>query len=163
MRTFPVVCLVAAVAAFPLRGQVPRQPDVLRIGAPVRVTTSDFPGSPLVGVFAGTVGDTILVGIPGGSDALRLSLRNVSRIETQVGRRSRATTGAVIGMLAGTALGGIVAGVASKNGLVPSDAGLIIGGGGVGAILGGIVAGTVFRAPRWVLVPLDLVAEPTAP
>ena len=160
MRTLAAWLVVAAAVAAPLRGQVPSQPDVLRIGAPIRVTTSDFAGAPIVGVFAGTVGDTILVGVPGGSDALRLPRRNISRVETQVGRRSAAATGAVIGMLAGAGIGGIIAVAAQKNGLGPTDAGLFMGGGALGAIVGGVVAGSVFTAPRWVVVPLELVSEP---
>ncbi len=157
-------CLIAAaVAACPLRGQTPRQPQVLRIGAPIRVMTADYPGAPLVGVFAGLVGDTILVGLPGGSDAIRLSAG-----ASRGSRRASATapgagSGALIGMLAGTLAGGIAAGATSPHGLQPSAAGLFLGGGAIGAIAGGVLGGLVFKAARWVVIPLDMLSESAEP
>jgi len=158
-------CLVAAVvAACPLLGQqAPRQPQVLRIGAPIRVTSTDYPDAPLVGVFAGTLGDTILVGLPGGSDAFRLLRASVIRIETRVGRRSAAGAAAVLGMAIGTGVGGIVAAATSPHGLEPSSAGLFLGGGALGAILGGVLGGVVFKAPRWVVVPPEMLTESAEP
>jgi hypothetical protein len=163
VRTLGTCLIVAAVAACPLRGQQPRQPQVLRIGAPIRVTTADYPGAPLVGVFAGIVGDTLLVGLPGGSDALRLSRGGVTRIETRVGRRSGAGSGALIGMLAGTLAGGIAAAATSPHGLEPSAAGLVLGGGAIGAIAGGVLGGLVFKAPRWVVIPTNMLTESAEP
>lgn len=163
MRTLGTCLVVAAVAACPLRGQQPRPPQVLRIGAPVRVTTDDVPGAPVVGMFAGTVGDTMLVGLEGGSDALRLPRGNILQIETRVGRRSSAGTAAVIGMLVGTGVGGLVAAATSPHGLEPSAAGLFLGGGAVGAIVGGVLGGLVFKADRWVVVPVSMLLEPAGP
>jgi hypothetical protein len=136
---------------------------VLRIGAPIRVSTTDYPGAPLVGVFAGIVGDTILVGLPGGSDALRLARGSVTRIETRVGRRSGAGFGALIGMLAGTLAGGIAAAATSPHGLEPSAAGLFLGGGAIGAIAGGVLGGLVFKAARWVVIPPGMLTESAEP
>ncbi len=161
-----LVCLAAALAAGPLAAQapagprVPSQPDVLRIGAPIRVTTSEFPGAPVVGVFAGVLGDSILVGIPGGSDALRLLRRDMTRAETQIGRRSAAANGVVIGMIAGTAAGGLFALASAKHGLGPTDAGLFLGGGALGALVGGVLGGTILNRARWVVVPLEALADP---
>lgn len=163
MRTLGTFLIAAAVAACPLRGQQPRQPQVLRIGAPIRVTTSDYPDAPLVGVFAGLVGDTLLVGLPGGSDALRLARGNVTRIETRVGRRSGAGSGALIGMLVGTGVGAIAAAASSPHGLEPSSAGLFLGGGALGAIAGGVLGGLVFKAARWVVIPPDMLTESAEP
>jgi hypothetical protein len=163
VRTLGTFLVAAAVAACPLRGQQPRQPQVLRIGAPIRVTTSDYPDAPLVGVFAGLVGDTLLVGLPGGSDALQLSRASITRVETRVGRRSGAASGALIGMLAGTVAGGVAAAVSSPHGLEPSAAGLFLGGGAIGAIAGGALGGVVFKAARWVVIPLDMLTESAEP
>lgn len=163
MRTLGTCLVAAAVAVCPLRGQQPRQPQVLRIGAPVRVTSTDYPGAPLVGMFAGTVGDTLLVGLPGGSDALRLPRASVTRVETRVGRRSGAGSAAVLGMLIGVGAGSLAAAATSPHGIGPAAAGLILGGGAVGAIVGGVLGGVVFKAARWVVIPLELLTESAEP
>ena len=104
------VGLVLAVLAAATAGgaQAQREPS-LQVGAPVRISGLDVPGSPLTGMYAGRVGDTVLIGIPGGSDAIRVPRRAVTHLEVQLGMRSGAARISVLGLLAGTAAAGAVA------------------------------------------------------
>jgi len=136
-----------------------RAQDVLQIGAQVRISGLDLPGSPVVGMYAGAVGDTVLIGLPGGSDALRVPRRAITHLEVQLGMRSGAARTSVLGMLAGTAAAGAVA-LAVRARIRPIEGlGVVLAGGAVGTMAGGLAGQTMFRAPRWVEAPLEMLRE----
>jgi hypothetical protein len=149
-----VLAVLAAATAG--RAQAQREPS-LQVGAPVRVSGLDVPGSPLTGMYAGRVGDTVLIGIPGGSDAVRVARRAISHLEVQIGRRSGAARASIVGMLAGITAGGAVAfGVRSRI-ETGQGAGLIVAGSAVGIMAGGLLGHVLFRAARWVAAPLEML------
>jgi hypothetical protein len=152
------VGLVLAVLAAATAGgaQAQREPS-LQVGAPVRVSGLDVPGSPLTGMYAGRVGDTVLIGIPGGSDAVRVPRRAISHLEVQIGRRSGAARASIVGMLAGITVGGAVAFAVRSRIETGQGAGLIVAGSAVGIMTGGLLGHVLFRAARWVAAPLSML------
>jgi hypothetical protein len=156
-----VLAVLAAAAAGGAQAQ--REP-ALQVGAPVRVSGIDVPGSPLVGMYAGRVGDTVLIGIPGGSDALRVPRRAITHLEVRIGRRSGAARASLAGMLAGVAVGGAVAFAIRSRIETGQAGGLVVAGSAVGVIAGGLLGHVLFRPARWVAAPLEtLDAEERGP
>ena len=150
--------LVLAVLAAATAGgaQAQREPS-LQIGAPVRVSGIDVPGSPLAGMYAGRVGDTVLIGVPGGSDAVRVPRRAITHLEVQMGRRSGAARASIVGMLAGVAAGGAVAFAIRSRIETGQGAGIIVAGSAAGIMAGGLLGHVLFRAARWVAAPLEML------
>jgi hypothetical protein len=136
-----------------------RAQHVLRIGAPVRVSGLEVPGSPLTGVLAGLSGDTVLIGVPGGIEALRIPRAAITHVWGQAGRRSGAARIALIGMLAGTAAGVALAAASTDDVQGPSSPGIILGSGTAGLLLGAGLGQLVLREARWVETPLEMLDE----
>jgi len=149
-----VLAVLAAATASGAQGQ--RAP-ALQVGAPVRVSGPEVPGSQLTGMYAGRVGDTVLIGIPGGSDALRVPRRAISHLEVQIGRRSGAARASVVGMLAGMTAGGVVAFALRSRIETGQGAGIVVAGSAVGIMTGGLLGHVLFRAARWVTAPLEML------
>jgi hypothetical protein len=149
--------VLAVLAASTVGGAQGQRAPALQVGAPVRITGLDVPGSPLTGMYAGRVGDTVLIGIPGGTDALRVPRRAITHLEVQLGMRSGAARTSVLGLLAGTAAAGAVA-LAVRARIRPVEGlGVVLAGGAVGTMAGGLAGQTMFRAPRWVEAPLEML------
>lgn len=152
---FALVAALAAAASAPgLHAQL-----VLRIGAPVRVSGLDVPGSPLTGVLAGLSGDTVLIGLPGGVEAVRIPRRAITHVWGQAGRRSGAARISLLGMLVGGAAGIAIAAASTSDINGPSSPGIILGAGTIGLMLGGALGHTVLREVRWVETPLEMLDE----
>ena len=151
------LAVLAVLAAATAGGaQAQREPS-LEVGAPVRVSGLDVPGSPLTGMYAGRVGDTVLIGIPGGSEALRVPRRAITHLEVQMGRRSGAARVSIVGMLAGITAGGAVAFAIRSRIETGQGAGIIVAGSAVGIMAGGLLGHVLFRAARWVAAPLEML------
>jgi hypothetical protein len=150
-----LVTALAAVAFAPgLRAQ-----RVLQIGAPVRVSGYDVPGFVVTGMLAGLAGDTILIGVPGGTEAVRVPRRTITHVWGQAGRRSGAMRASLWGMLAGSAVGVAIAFASTNDIDGPSSPGIILGAGTVGLMLGAGLGHVVFREARWVEAPLEMLDE----
>jgi hypothetical protein len=152
--------LVAAAALVaPLHAQRQR---VLQVGAPLRLAGSEVPGGVVTGVLAGVTRDTVLVGVPGGSEALRVPRTAVTHLYLQVGRRSGSGRASMIGLVAGTAAGAALAFVFRNRMTTPGV--FVVAGGAGGAIVGGVVGQYLFRVPRWQEAPVawldDAVERP---
>ena len=149
-----VAVVVGAVWTPGLRAQ-----RVLQIGAPVRVSGLDVPSSPLTGVLAGLSGDTVLIGVPGGVEAVRIPRRAITHVWGQVGRRSGAARISLLGMVVGSAAGVAIA-LASTNDIDgPSSPGIVLGSGTIGLMLGGALGHLIIREARWVETPLEMLDE----
>jgi hypothetical protein len=151
--------LAALAVAWPLAAQ---QPRALQIGAPVRVSGLDVPGGVVTGLLAGVTRDTVLIGVPNGTEAVRIARAAVSHLFLQIGRRSGSGHAALIGIVVGTAAGSVMAFV-ERNRLTTPGVFVVAGGAG-GVMIGGLVGQFIFRVPRWQEVPLgwldDMAAEP---
>ena len=154
VRLALVVAVAGALWAPGLRAQ-----RVLRVGAPVRVSGFDVPGSPLTGVLAGLSGDTVLIGVPGGAEAVRVPRRAITHVWGQAGRRSGAARISLLGMLVGTAAGVAIAAASTDDVHGPSSPGIILASGTAGLMLGAALGHTVFREARWVEAPLEMLDE----
>jgi hypothetical protein len=156
-RTARVGLLVVGLVGLGCPGL--RAQHVLRIGAPVRVSGLEVPGALLTGVLAGLSGDTVLIGVPGGVEALRVPRSAITHVWGQAGRRSGAARIALIGMLAGTAAGVALAAASTNDAQGPSSPGIILGSGTVGLLLGAGLGQLVLREARWVETPLEMLDE----
>jgi hypothetical protein len=136
-----------------------RAQRVLEIGAPVRVSGFDVPGSVLTGVLAGLSGDSVLIGVPGGAVALRVPRRAITHVWGQAGKRSGAARGAVFGMLAGAAAGVAVAFASREDTQGWSSPGIVLGTGTAGLMIGAGLGLVLFREARWVEAPLEMLDE----
>ena len=156
-RHLPTLLLSAALAglaAHPASAQ-----GGLQLGAPIRVSGLDVPGTMVEGLYAGTVNDTVRIGVPGGIEAVRIPRRAITHLQVVFGRRSGAMRTSMLGLAAGTGAG-VLAALAFRNQLRSSEApGVILGAGAIGALLGGVAGQFIFRADRWVESPLDLLEE----
>ncbi len=129
----------------------------LQIGAPLRVIGLDVPGGQVTGVFAGVVGDTVLIGVTGGIEAVRVPRRAITHLQVLFGRRSAAARVSVQGMLVGAAAAAAAV-FAFRNRLDPGvGAGIVVAGGAGGLMIGGLVGHTLIRADRWVEAPLEML------
>jgi hypothetical protein len=146
--------LLGAVWCPALRAQ-----GVLQIGAPVRVSGLEVPGSLLTGVLAGLSGDTVLIGVPGGVEAIRVPRRGITHVWGRAGRRSGAARVALFGMLVGTAAGVVIAAKSTDDIQGPSTPGIILGSGTAGLMLGAALGHLIFREARWVETPLEMLDE----
>ena len=152
-----VLAALAVLAAATAGGVQAQRGPSLQVGAPVRVSGIDVPGSPLAGMYAGRVGDTVLIGLPGGSDAVRVPRRAITHLEVQMGRRSGAARASIVGMLAGITAGGVVAFAIRSRIETGQGAGIIVAGSAVGIMAGGLLGHVLFRAARWVAAPLEML------
>ncbi len=154
----PVRMLLAALAtgavAAPALAQYSR---ALQVGSPVRLVGVDVPGGVLTGVLARVTRDSILVGVPGGTEAVRLPRSAVSHLYIRAGRGSGAGRGSLVGMASGLAVGSALA-FAFRNQVASPGVFVILGGVG-GTMLGGLIGQYVFRAPRWQEAPLSWLDE----
>jgi len=157
VQTMRLAAIVAALATAPIQGL--RAQQVLQIGAPVRVSGFDVPGSPLTGVLAGLSGDTVLIGVPGGTEAVRIPRRAITHVWGQVGRRSGAARISLLGMVLGGVAGVAIAAASTSDTYGPSSPGIILGAGTVGLMLGGALGHLVIREARWVETPLEMLDE----
>ena len=146
----PALLAVVAVAA-PLQAQRPR---ALQAGSPVRLVGLDVPGGGvLTGVLAGATRDTVLVGVPGGTEAVRVPRAAVTHLYIKVGRRSGAGRASVVGLVSGTAAGAVLAFIFRNQMTTPGV--FIVAGGAGGAMVGGLVGQYLFRVPRWQEAPVE--------
>lgn len=159
MRALLVGLLATAALAASLTAQ---QRAALQIGAPIRVSGFELPRGEVTGLLAGVTRDSILIGVSGGIEALRLPRAACSHLYLRVGRQSGSGHAARLGIAIGGALGGVLA-IAERNRTTTPMVFIVAGGAG-GAMLGGLVGEFIFRVPRWQEAPLewldDLVAEP---
>ena len=154
LRALLLVAALAAGAAHPVAAQ-----RGLQLGAAVRVSGLDVPGQIVEGLYAGTINDTVRIGVPGGIEAVRIPRRAITHLQVKFGRRSGAMRASMLGLAAGTGAGALAA-LAFRNQLRSSEApGVILGAGAIGALLGGAAGQFIFRADRWVESPLDLLDE----
>ena len=147
----------AALLAGPLQAQGSR---ALQIGSPVRLVGLDVPGGVLTGMLARVTRDTVLVGLPGGTEAVPVRRAAVTHVYIQVGRRSGAGHASLVGMVVGTGVGSALA-LAFGSRMTTPGVFIVVGGAG-GAMLGGLVGQYLFRVPRWEEAPpqwLDDVME----
>ncbi len=154
IRTLAAALAASAALAAPLGAQAPR---ALEIGAPVRRVGLDVPGGVLTGVLARVTRDSVLVGVPGGIEAVRVPRAAVTHLYIRVGRRSGAGRASLIGLVAGTAAGSALA-LAFRNRMTTPGVFIVVGGAG-GAMVGGLVGQYLFREPRWQEAPLGWLDE----
>jgi len=152
-----VVLLAGVLAAVPAASASAQGDRSLQVGALIRISGLDVPNSPLVGLFAGSLGDTVLLGVPEGIEALRIPRSAITHLELQFGRRSGAGRASKVGILAGIATG-VALTVAFRNELNRAEAGgVVIGSGAAGSIVGGLVGWMIFRQARWVEAPVGML------
>lgn len=157
MRIRTVVLLVATAAALPAQPLLAQRG--LQIGAAVRVSGLDVPGTMVEGLYAGMLGDTVLIGVRGGIEAVRIPRQAITHLEVKFGRRSGAMRASLLGMYIGTGVG-VAGALVFRNRLRSTEApGVILGGAALGAVLGGAIGHYVFRADRWVETPLDMLDD----
>ena len=157
MRVRTLVLLVAVAVALPARPLLAQRG--VQIGASVRVSGLDVPGMMVEGLYAGMLGDTVLIGVRGGIEAVRVPRRAITHLQVKFGRASGAMRASMIGMLAGTGTGDLVS-LALRNRLRATEApGVILGGGALGAVVGGAVGRYIFRVDRWIETPLDMLDD----
>ena len=157
VRTMRLALVAAAIGTAWAPGL--RAQRVLQVGAPVRVSGFDVPGSPLTGILAGLSGDTVLIGVPGGAEAVRIPRRAITHVWGQAGRSSGAARISLFGMLLGGVAGGVIAAASTGDIQGPSSPGIILGAGTVGLMLGGALGHIVIREARWVETPLEMLDE----
>jgi hypothetical protein len=150
MRRLVSALVAAAALAAPLQAQ---RPHALQVGSPVRLVGLDVPGGVLTGLLARVTADTVLVGVPGGTEAVRVPRAAVTHVYIQVGRRSGSGRSSMVGLVAGTAVGSVLA-FAFRNQMTTPGVFIVAGGAG-GAMLGGLVGQYLFRVPRWQEAPLE--------
>lgn len=157
MRIRTLVLLVAAAVLLPARPLLAQRG--LQLGAAVRVSGLDVPGTMVEGLYAGMLGDTVLIGVRGGIEAVRIPRRAITHLQVRFGRRSAAMRTSMIGMVAGTGAG-VLGALIFRNQLRATEApGLILGGGAIGAVIGGAIGHYIFRADRWIETPLDMLDD----
>lgn len=148
---------LAALVAAPLSPAAAQRGGGLQIGAPLRVIGLDVPGGQVTGVFAGVVGDTVLIGVTDGIEAVRVPRRAITHLQVLFGRRSGAARVSVQGMLVGSAAAAAAVFV-FRNRLDPGvGGGIIVAGGAGGLMVGGLVGHGIVRADRWVEAPLEML------
>ncbi len=148
------LALLAAAAAAPLTAQESR---ALHIGAPVRLAGFGVPGGVITGMLAGFAGDTVLVGVAGGVEAVRIPRVAVSHLYLLVGRKSGAGKAARLGMFIGLGAGAALA-IWQRERMTTPPVFIALGGAG-GAMIGGAVGQWIFREPRWTEAPLGWLDE----
>ena len=162
-----IAALLLLVLARPdaLMGQAAAPAASLRSGARVRIAR--IAEKPLVATVVARVGDTLVVRAPGLAMPLAVPLAEISQLDVSTGRHRNVGKGALIGIVAGGAVGAGL-GAATYQPctstefmgclLAPSDRGeAVTVGGVVGGVLG-LVVGSLIGAARqdtWKRVPLD--------
>jgi hypothetical protein len=162
-----IAALLLLVLARPdaLVGQAAARAASLYPGARVRITRIDE--KPLVAIVVARVADTLVVRAPGQAQPLTLPLAEISRLDVSTGRHRNVGKGALVGIVAGGALGAVL-GAASYQPcesteflgclLAPTDRGesATLGGavgGALGLVVGALIG--VVRQDTWKRVPLD--------
>jgi hypothetical protein len=127
-------------------------------GARVRVSAPDLigPGALIATVVAMRRDTLVLRTATGDAPPWTLPLERAEWLEVSRGRRGRGGQGALIGLLTGVAVGGLLGAALSggeDNPLQGAAVGIAVGGGLVGFVVGGVI-GSKSRGERWEPVPL---------
>jgi hypothetical protein len=159
VRTLRCCLIVAVAVAAPLRAQGPRPYEALQVGAPIRVSGLQIPGQVVTGMFAGAVGDTVLIGVPEGIAPVRVPRRDIALLEIRLGRRPASARASLVGLAVGGVVGAAIAATQMSHGVPTSAAGFLLGGPAAGLMVGGALGLLVFRQDRWVTAPLAMLDE----
>lgn len=156
MRASIVAALI--VTQFALADGVTGQ-SPLREGSRLRVTPVSV-STPAQIVQFQALNDSTLVVMSAGTSRM-IPLRDIGRLEQSAGRKPNLVTGAV-GLLLGTAIGGVVACANNRDSYGVFCAGQNDTKVAVGAVIGGVTGGVLgaylFRRERWTTV--DLRTQP---
>jgi len=136
--------------------------STLAPGDRVRVETFGN-GETLTATIESVSADQLVLSPVGAGQPLRLSLGQLERLDVARGQQSQWRKGAVIGLIPGAALGGLL-GVAmacdSEIAGCDNQPGFALGAGFFGAVIGGTataavgaLVGLAFKTDRWVRVP----------
>lgn len=104
--------------------------------------------------------DELVLRSVGAGQPLRLSLGQLDRVDVARGRRTQWGKGAVIGLIPGAVLGGLLGvAFACDPDIAGCESGFTLGAGFVGAVIGGTATATVgalvglaFKTDRWLTV-----------
>lgn len=170
MRRFPTSAFVVLLAlttqsdllsqeAPPLRDDFRRERPVLFPGDIVRVTVPDLAPDPVEGRVVGFGPDTLFIELRKAAEG-RMSIATESITEIERLDESTSGAGAVLGVLAGLALGATLAGEAANNTSQFVRSLAVVGGAVVGAY-GGYWAGVrvekLLTSDKWVPIPLSRI------
>ena len=154
-----ILALLVLTLLLPLTPRQALAQRGLQVGAAVRVVGLDVPNGMVEGLYAGMQGDSVLIGVQGGIEAVRIPRRAITHLYVRFGRRSGAMRTSMAGMWIGLGAGGAVA-IQLRDRLRPSEApGVVLGGAALGAIAGGAAGQFIFKADRWVETPLDMLDD----
>jgi hypothetical protein len=151
--------LLAAILASATSSRIAAQ-EIVRLepGQRVRVTAPTISSTQIVGAFAHMAADTLVVETDG--RAWHFPRASLTRVDVNRGQKSNAGRGALFGFLIGAGIGAVALGSSSlcaETLEVPAGRCALIGagGGGVGGLLLGTIAGALIKTDRWQEVPVD--------
>ncbi len=170
MRSFSSRFLALAalcVTTSTVRAQ--QQPNMLEAGARVRLTSPTLESDQRIVRIVSPGTDTLVFQSERNPVTRRLALKDISAVERSLGEKRRTGSGAVIGLLAGAAIGGILGYTAQERTcenagltgclILPASAGqsAALGGivGGLAGLLVGTTVGWLSKSERWQRVPLN--------
>jgi hypothetical protein len=151
MRVFTAALAVSLVV--PLSTLSAQQPPPVEAGARVQVTAPDCGFDKHDATLEALRGDRLVF------DTTECPLGSVTRLDVSRGRKRKTVTGAVVGVLAGVAVGGGLA-VANSD---EEGALIFVPFGALAGTLLGTAIGTVTKTERWEEVPLDQLRVSVAP
>jgi hypothetical protein len=148
--------LTVGAVSLAVSSQLLAQEQSLEVGDRVRVTAPAFQAEPLVGTLQRLDGETCVQQVQ--ADLLCVPTSSLIKVELSLGVKSRATSGAIYGGLAGLAAGLVFVGAAC-NSAADVDCGtaaLFWGGvgAGAGALIGALI-GSGNKSERWDNVPIE--------
>lgn len=167
MRT--VIALMVFVALVPCTTLAQDPHTSLREGAKVRISAPSLGDGPRTARIVASTGDTLVVRPAGARDfTVAIPRAEITRIEVPTGHRPRKGRFALIGLVGGTVIGGIV-GAASYSDPCAKDPTVCAGwfyetkqgdavsgalGGAVLGALGGALLGQLWQRETWSALPL---------
>jgi hypothetical protein len=138
--------LLVALSALP-RGVAAQDTLAIEPGERVRLTLSSGP-SDVVGVLVAQDRDSLRVQPQPDAPPLAFARAGVTGVEASLGRHGHAGTGAIVGLLAGGAVGAALGSSCSGDFLCPGAGGGALLLGGTGLLFGALV-GVFVRSERW--------------
>jgi hypothetical protein len=165
--SFSVLVALMALSLAASRGLAQPQRTDLETGARVRLTSPTLRSDQQVVRIVSLTSDTVAFRSDQNPTIRSLALNDISAVEVSLGERRRTGQGAIIGFLAGAAIGGVLGYTIADESCVPTvfgcgeifspgeSAGVLGLVGGAAGLLVGTTMGWFAKSERWRRLPLN--------